>query len=53
MIAIDERLICKHSLLKNTDGTSGINACGVESSGLDDTNCINETIDSEARKNLV
>ena len=39
--------------LKNTDGTSGINACGVESSGLDDASCLNETIDCETRKNLV
>ena len=40
-------------LLKNTDGTLGINACGVESSGLDDANYLNETIDCEARKNSV
>ena len=39
--------------LLNTDGTSGINACGVESSGLDDASCLNETIDNEARKNPV
>ena len=41
------------NIFKNTDGTSGINACGVESSGLDDTNCLNETIDCETRKNSV
>ena len=40
-------------LLKNTDGTLGINDCGVESSGLDDANYLNETIDCETRKNLV
>ena len=39
--------------MKNTDGTLGINACGVESSGLDDANYLNETIDCETRKNLV
>ena len=33
---------------KNTDGTSGINACGVEGSDLE--NIQDETIDSEARK---
>ena len=34
--------------LTNTDGTSGINACGVEGSDLE--NIQDETIDSEARK---
>ena len=34
---------------KNTEGTSGINACGVEGSGLMDKP-LNETIDVEARK---
>ena len=34
----------------NTDGTSGINACGVGSSGNCGTNCNCETTDSEARK---
>lgn len=34
----------------NTDGTSGINACGVECPGSDDASCLNETIDNEARK---
>ena len=42
-------------IIKNlsTDATSGINACGVESSGLDDASCLNETIDCETRKNPV
>ena len=35
---------------KNTDGTSGINACGVDGSGSDDASCLNENIDNEARK---
>ena len=34
----------------NTEGTSGINACGVDGSGSDDASCLNETIDNEARK---
>lgn len=38
--------------LKNTEGSSGINACGVGSAGLADVNCLGETTDSEARKIL-
>ena len=34
----------------NTDGTSGINACGVGSSGNCDASCNCETTDSETRK---
>ena len=34
----------------NTDGTSGINACGVGSSGNRGVNCVCETTDSETRK---
>ena len=34
----------------NTDGTSGINACGVGSSGNCDVSCNCETTDNEARK---
>ena len=33
----------------NTDGTSGINACGVGSSGKHDVSCVCETTDSETR----
>ena len=33
----------------NTDGTSGINACGVGSSGNRSVNCVCETADSETR----
>lgn len=36
--------------LENTDGTSGINACGDESSGSIGVNCLNETVVKEARK---
>ena len=36
--------------LENTDGTSGINACGVGSSGSDGTSRLDETTDGEARK---
>ena len=38
------------NLIKNTDTTSGINACGDGSSGLSDANCLSETTVSEARK---
>ena len=51
--AINIRNFSLRNIFKNTDGTSGINACGVESSGLDDANCLNETIDCETRKNSV
>lgn len=36
--------------LTNTEGSSGINACGVGSSGKHDVNCVCETTDNEARK---
>ena len=51
--AINIRNFSLRNIFKNTDGTSGINACGVESSGLDDASCLNETIDCETRKNSV
>ena len=51
--AINIRNFALRNIFKNTDGTSEINACGVESSGLDDASCLNETIDNEARKNPV
>ena len=38
----------KFIIISNTEGTSGINACGVE--GSDFENIQNETIDIEARK---
>ena len=51
--AINIRNFSLRNIFKNTDGTSGINACGVGSSGLCDISHINETTDNEARKNLV
>ena len=51
--AINIRNFALRNIFKNTDGTSGINACGVGSSGLCDTSHTNETTDNEARKNLV
>ena len=48
--AINIRNFALKDILKNTDGTSGINACGVGSSGNCDVNCSCETTDSEARK---
>lgn len=48
--AINIRNFALRDILKNTDGTSEINACGVESSGCNDANHCNETIDNEARK---
>ena len=48
--AINIRNFALENILKNTDGTSGINACGVGSSGSCDANCNCETIDIEARK---
>ena len=38
----------KFIIISNTEGTSGINACGVEGSGSE--HVLNETIDIEARK---
>ena len=46
--AINIRNFALRDILKNTEGTSGINACGVEGSGFE--NIQNETIDIEARK---
>lgn len=48
--AINIRNFALKDILKNTDGTSGINACGVGSSGNCDANCNCETTDNEARK---
>lgn len=48
--AINIRNFALRDLIKNTDGTSGINACGVGSSGMHDANCACETTDIEARK---
>ena len=48
--AINIRNFALRNILKNTDGTLEINACGDESSGLNDVNCSNETIVKEARK---
>ena len=48
--AINIRNFALKDILKNTDGTSGINACGVGSSGNYDANCSCETTDIEARK---
>ena len=50
--AINIRNFTLRNVIKNlnTEGTSGINACGVGSSGNCDVNCNCETIDIEARK---
>lgn len=48
--AINIRNFALRNILKNTDGTSGINACGDESSDNHDANCVCETIVKEARK---
>ena len=48
--AINIRNFTLRDILKNTDGTSGINACGVGSSGNCDANCNCKTTDIEARK---
>ena len=48
--AINIRNFALRDLMKNTDGTSGINACGVGSSGEHDANCVRKTTDIEARK---
>jgi len=50
--AINIRNFALRNILKNTDGTSGINACGVGSSGNHGVNCVCETTDNEARKFL-
>ena len=46
--AINIRNFALRNIFKNTEGTSGINACGVEGSGSE--HVLNETIDIEARK---
>ena len=46
--AINIRNFALRNIFKNTEGTSEINACGVEGSGFE--NIQNETIDIEARK---
>lgn len=48
--AINIRNFALRDIFKNTDGTSGINACGVGSAGMHDTSCACETADSETRK---
>lgn len=48
--AINIRNFALRDILKNTDGTSGINACGVGSSGICNVNYSCEPIDNEARK---
>jgi predicted RNA-binding Zn-ribbon protein involved in translation (DUF1610 family) len=48
--AINIRNFTLKNIFKNTDGTSGINACGVGSSGICDANCSCETTVGEARK---
>ena len=48
--AINIRNFALRDLLKNTDATSGMNACGVEGSGSSDASHLNETIDDEAGK---
>ena len=50
--AINIRNFALRDILKNTDGTSEINACGVGSSGEYNANCVRETTDIEARKFL-
>ena len=50
--AINIRNFALRNILKNTDGTSGINACGDGSSGNCDASCNCETTVSEARKFL-
>lgn len=47
--AINIRNFALRNIFKNTEGTSEINACGVEGSGLMNKSS-NETIDNEARK---
>ena len=51
--AINIRNFAMRKLISNTVGTTGINACGDESSDLNDAkNCSSETIVAEARKIL-
>ena len=50
--AINIRNFAMRKLISNTVGTTGINACGDESSDLNDANCLSETIVNEARKIL-
>ena len=50
--AINIRNFALRNVLKNTDGTSGINACGDGSSGNCDASCNCETTVNEARKFL-
>lgn len=48
--AINIRNFALRNIFNNTDGTSGINACGDENSGLSDANCSSKTAVKEARK---
>ena len=48
--AVNIRNFALRNIFKNTDGTSGINACGVGSAGKCGANCVCETADSETRK---
>ena len=48
--AINIRNFALRNILKNTDGTSGINACGDGSAGKHDANRVCETTVDEARK---
>ena len=48
--AINIRNFALRDIMKNTDGTSGINACGVGSTGMHDASCACETTGIEARK---
>lgn len=48
--AVNIRNFALRNILKNTNGTSGINACGVGSSGKHDTSRACKTADREARK---
>ena len=50
--AINIRNFALRNVLKNTDGTSGINACGDGSTVNCDASCNCETTVSEARKFL-
>ena len=48
--AINIRNFALRNILRNTDGTSGINACGDGSSDKHDASCVCETAIDEARK---
>ena len=48
--AINIRNFALRNIFKNTDGTSGINACGVGSSDECGVNRVRETTDDESRK---